>query len=159
MTTRRGGDGLPPPPVRVGSPARQTASRAPDASTGGSGRRAGQRPRAVLTASADFISTTRNPNPDRPRLAFDGNVYTFTGNETMAFCAYHDFASALLKIVDAILRWSGGVRLSELSCQGAPAAGPSGRLLLIWEYEAELSAANTLLRDTACTTRMPTWGR
>lgn len=39
------------------------------------------------------------------------------------------------------------IQVIELSCQGALAAGPSVRLRLIWEYEADLLAANMLLQD------------
>lgn len=90
-----------------------------------------------------IVSITALSRPADERRAASAVLLAELG---VAFCAYHELAHLLLGHVDAIQRWGGRARLLEM----ADSTGTQyldAKTRLIWEYEADLVAANMLLQD------------
>lgn len=99
-------------------------------------------PRGVALEQA-IVSITALSRPADERRAAAGVLLT---ELAVAFCGYHELAHLLLGHVDAMQRWGGRARLLEMAdSTGIPYLDPKTRL--IWEYEADLVAANMLLQD------------
>lgn len=65
----------------------------------------------------------------------------------VAFSAYHELAHILLGHVDAVRELTGRARLLEMAEPDGPRPSFDSRLRFVWEYEADLVAANMLLQD------------
>jgi hypothetical protein len=67
----------------------------------------------------------------------------------VAFCIYHELAHIFLGHADANKLLHGRTGLLEVTSRRSVAAAEIGKLRQVWEYEADLVAANMLLQDMA----------
>ena len=99
-------------------------------------------PRGIALEKA-IVSITALSRPADERRAAAAALLT---ELAVAFCAYHELAHLLLGHIDAMQRWSGRARLLEMA-ERTGVSQPDGKTRLVWEYEADLVAANMLLQD------------
>jgi hypothetical protein len=83
----------------------------------------------------------------RPRDERRAATAVLMSELAVAYCAYHELAHVLLGHVDAHQQLSGRVGLLEMAESSMPVGRNGSRLRLVWEYEADLVAANMLLQD------------
>lgn len=83
----------------------------------------------------------------RPRDPQRATAAVLLTELAVAFSAYHELAHIVLGHVDAHRRASGRARLLEVAEREPGLCTVDRRLRFVWEYEADLVAANMLLQD------------
>ena len=83
----------------------------------------------------------------RPRDEQRAATAVLMSELAVAYCGYHELAHILLGHVDAHRQWTGDLGLLEMAESRLPAGRTGARLRMVWEYEADLVAANMLLQD------------
>lgn len=83
----------------------------------------------------------------RPRDEHRSATAVLMTELAVAYSAYHELAHVLLGHVDALAQANGRSRLLEMAENERRARSVDTRMRLVWEYEADLVAANMLLQD------------
>ncbi|TXH29706.1 MAG: hypothetical protein E6Q99_00360 [Elusimicrobia bacterium] len=100
-------------------------------------------PRGVKVEEAIVAITSVSRPRDTQRAA----TAVLMSELAVAYCAYHELAHVLLGHVDAHCQWTGCLGLLEMAESVMPDGRASARVRMVWEYEADLVAANMLLQD------------
>lgn len=83
----------------------------------------------------------------RPRDEHRAATAALLTELAIAYSAYHELAHVLLGHVDALARSNGRARLLEMAETEHLSVPVGPRMRMVWEYEADLVAANMLLQD------------
>ena len=107
----------------------------------------GQIPLALPEGVAIERSIVAITGLSRPRDLQRAATAVLMAELAVAFCGYHELAHVVLGHVDAHWRQSKRSRLLELAPRSASIHRGDAMTRQVWEYEADLVAANMLLQD------------